>query len=187
MNSKLPGALTLQDTKCIKNLLRSHAIFCIPRIIHNIIADLEHSTRIITAANDLRNLSNSFLYTLNMSDVIKIIIPPISSAYLNSLSGVSLEENIMSPFLHPIALESISSVMDEQSHPQPYSCRILIRNGFGVAFTAKNSLKPLFHAKASFKPVHFPGCPSHHKDEMGWDIFRQFPVPSPVLQKVSFS
>jgi hypothetical protein len=89
----------------------------------------------------------------------RLIIPPISSAYLNSLSGVSLEENIMSPFLQPIALESISSVMDEQSHPQPYSCRILIRNGFGVAFTAKNSLKPLFHAKASFKACAFSRIP----------------------------
>lgn len=58
-------------------------------------------------------------------------------------------------FLHPIALESINSVMDEQSHPQPYSCRILIRNRFRVAFTAKNSLKPLFHAKASFKACAF--------------------------------
>ena len=72
MNSKFPGAFTLQDAECIKNLFRSHAIFGIPRIIHNIIADLEHSTWIVTAADDLRNLSNSFLYTLNMSDVIKI-------------------------------------------------------------------------------------------------------------------
>ena len=36
-------------------------------------------------------------------------------------AGVSLEENMISPFLQPIALESISSVMEEQSQPQPYS------------------------------------------------------------------
>ena len=38
---------------------------------------------------------------------------------------------------------SINSVYDEQSHPQPYSCKIFIKKGFGVAFTAKYSLNPL--------------------------------------------
>ena len=45
----------------------------------------------------------------------------ISFAYLNSSSGVSLEENMISPSLHPIALDIINSVMEEQSQPQPYS------------------------------------------------------------------
>ena len=30
--------------------------------------------------------------------------------------------------------------LEEQSQPQPYSLKILIKNGFGVAFTAKYSL-----------------------------------------------
>ena len=42
---------------------------------------------------------------------------------------------------------------------QPYSCRILIRNGLGVAFTAKNSLNPLFHANASFNACAFSRIP----------------------------
>ncbi len=37
---------------------------------------------------------------------------------------------------------SINSVMEEQSVPQPYSRRISIRKGLGVAFTAKNSRYP---------------------------------------------
>ena len=89
----------------------------------------------------------------------RLMIPPISSAYLNSFSGVSLEENMISPFLQPTALAIISSVSEEQSQPQPYSCRILIRYGFGVAFTAKNSLNPLFHAKASFRAFAFSRIP----------------------------
>ena len=39
-----------------------------------------------------------------------------------------------------MAWESISSVMEEQSQPQPYSLKMSIKNGLGVAFTAKNSL-----------------------------------------------
>ena len=61
----------------------------------------------------------------------------------------------MSPSLQPMALESISSVMEEQSVPQPYSFRILIKNGFALAFTAKYSLNPLFQLKASFTACAF--------------------------------
>ena len=50
----------------------------------------------------------------------------------------------------PTALASISSVREEQSAPQPSSRRIFRMTGFGVAFTAKYSLKPLFQAKAAF-------------------------------------
>ena len=50
----------------------------------------------------------------------------------------------------PDAPLSISSVSEEQSTPQPSSCKIFKINGFGVAFTAKYSLKPGFHANAAF-------------------------------------
>ena len=42
----------------------------------------------------------------------------------------------------------ISSVREEQSTPQPSSCKIFSRKGLGVALTAKYSLYPLFHEKA---------------------------------------
>ena len=57
------------------------------------------------------------------------------------------------------AAKIIRSVNEEQSHPQPYSCNMLIKKGFGVAFTAKYSLNPLFHAKASFTALAFSLIP----------------------------
>ena len=51
----------------------------------------------------------------------------------------------------PHASDIISSVSEEQSTPQPSSCKIFKMNGFGVAFTAKYSLKPLFHANAFWR------------------------------------
>ena len=85
--------------------------------------------------------------------------PIVAKLYLIDNSPIPLEENIISAPLHPIALESISSVMEEQSHPHPYSFKILIRNGFGVAFTAKYSRKPLFHANASLTAFAFSRIP----------------------------
>ena len=40
-----------------------------------------------------------------------------------------------------------------------YSFKMFKINGFGVAFTAKNSLKPLFHANASFTAFAFSRIP----------------------------
>ena len=82
-------------------------------------------------------------------------MPPNSLQYLNSPSGVSFEENMISSFLKPNLSAIISSVADEQSTPQPASFNFLIINGFGVAFTAKYSLNPLFHEKASFTFLAF--------------------------------
>ena len=69
-------------------------------------------------------------------------------ASTNSSAGVSLDENMISSPLNPILSDIISSVSDEQSVPQPSSLRILSIVGFGVAFTAKYSLNPLFHENA---------------------------------------
>lgn len=69
-------------------------------------------------------------------------------AYLNSSAGVSFDENMISSPEKPIFSDIISSVSDEQSVLQPSSLRILRIVGFGVALTAKYSLKPLFHENA---------------------------------------
>ena len=55
--------------------------------------------------------------------------------------------------------ESISSVREEQSAPQPSSRRIFKMAGLGVAFTAKYSLKPGFQAKAAFNRRAFSLMP----------------------------
>ena len=54
----------------------------------------------------------------------KFIIAPRSAANLNSSKGVSLEENIISSLPNPQAFAIISSVIDEQSTPQPELCKI---------------------------------------------------------------
>ena len=54
---------------------------------------------------------------------------------------------------------SISSVSDAQSHPQSYSFKMSRMNGFGVAFTAKYSRNPGFHANASFTAFAFSRIP----------------------------
>ena len=72
MDSKFFGTFGFQDAECIKNLLGSHSVFCISRIIHDTVADLEYSAWIITAADHFRNSSESSLYALNMCNIIKI-------------------------------------------------------------------------------------------------------------------
>ena len=74
---------------------------------------------------------------------------PSLSASRNSSGGVSLEENMIPSPLYPMASAIISSVSEEQSTPQPSSFKMLMINGFGVAFTAKYSRKPGFQENAS--------------------------------------
>ena len=59
----------------------------------------------------------------------------------------------------PQASDSISSVMEEQSVPQPHSFKSCKINGLGVAFTAKYSLNPLFQANACFSFIAFSRIP----------------------------
>ena len=62
---------------------------------------------------------------------------------------------IASPTL-PTFSERTSSAMEEQSDPKPKpSFRSFIKCGFGAALTAKNSRKPLFHAKAALSRLAF--------------------------------
>jgi len=89
----------------------------------------------------------------------KLIVALIPLAFMNSSAGVALEENITSFSRNPSASESINSVKEEQSTPQPSSCRIFKINGFGVAFTAKYSLNPLFQANAAFNLLAFSRIP----------------------------
>ena len=81
-----------------------------------------------------------------------------------------------SPFT-PMALLSISSVREEQSQPQPYSLKMSIKNGLGVAFTAKNSLYPLFQENASFKAFALALIPKFivlKQPEIKYSFFRHF-------------
>ena len=85
----------------------------------------------------------------------RLMVAPSLAASWNSSAGVSLEENMISPPVNPQRSESISSVREEQSTPQPSSRRSFKMAGVGVALTAKYSRKPGFQAKAacSFRAV----------------------------------
>ena len=87
------------------------------------------------------------------------MMAPSSSANANSSAGVSLEENMICCPSNPWESANISSVKEEQSHPQSYSFKMFKINGFGVAFTAKYSRKPGFHANASFTASAFSRIP----------------------------
>ena len=84
---------------------------------------------------------------------------PSRAAISKSSGGVALEENMISRPLKSQASDIISSVMEEQSVPQPSSFKIFKIYGFGVAFTAKYSLNPLFHEKAAFTLRAFSRIP----------------------------
>ena len=72
MNTKFLSTFTLQNTESIKDLLCGHTIFGITRIIHNIIGNLKQSSRIVSTADNLRNMAKSLLQTVNMSNIIQI-------------------------------------------------------------------------------------------------------------------
>ena len=83
------------------------------------------------------------------------MIAPSSHALRNSSAGVSFEVNmILSPTL-PTFSARTSSAIDEQSLPKSNSFRSFMRCGFGAAFTAKYSRKPLFHENAFFRRFAF--------------------------------
>ena len=58
------------------------------------------------------------------------------------------------PFVTKEQLDKIA-----QEYPQSYSFKIFIKNGFGVAFTAKYSLYPSFQENASFNAFTFARIP----------------------------
>ena len=89
----------------------------------------------------------------------RLMVAPSRSARAKSSAGVSLEENIISSPPMPRRSQSISSVREEQSMPQPSSRSMAMMDGLGVALTAKYSLKPLFQAKASYTRLAFSRIP----------------------------
>ena len=117
----------------------------------------------------------------------RLMIAPSSLANANSSAGVSLEENMMCFPSKPWESASISSVSDAQSHPQSYSFKMSRMNGFGVAFTAKYSRNPGFHANACFTAFAFSRIPFHRRDEKALGIFLRFPLTVLWLQMVSSS
>ena len=65
---------------------------------------------------------------------------------------------MLSPVI-PHASESISSVSEEQSVPQPTEASSFKINGLGVALTAKNSRNPGFQENARYRRSAFSRMP----------------------------
>ena len=72
MDTEFFGSFCFQCAERFKDLICCHSVFGIPRIIHNIITDFKQSTRIITAADCLRDVADSLFYCFNMCNIIKI-------------------------------------------------------------------------------------------------------------------
>ena len=72
MDTELFCAFGLQDLECLKNLFSCHTVFGISRIIHNAVGNFEKSTRIITAADRLRNLSDRLFQKINVCDIVQV-------------------------------------------------------------------------------------------------------------------
>ena len=72
MDTEILGSFGFEDTESIKDLLCCHSVFCISRVVHDIIADLEHTARIVTATDRLRYLAYSTLYCFDMCDIIQV-------------------------------------------------------------------------------------------------------------------
>lgn len=66
-----------------------------------------------------------------------------------------IDENMISSPVNPSLSDIISSVSDEQSVPHPSSFKIRRIVGFGVAFTAKNSLNPYSMKMPDITFLHF--------------------------------
>ena len=72
MDTKILCTFFFQDTESLEDLLRSHSILCITRVVHNIIADLKYTTWVVTAADGLWNTANCTLHTFNVGNIIQI-------------------------------------------------------------------------------------------------------------------
>ena len=72
MEAEFFRAFCLQDLIGFQDLVRCHAVFCVSRIVHNIIADLKEPARVETAADRLRNVADGFLQEFDMGNIIQV-------------------------------------------------------------------------------------------------------------------
>ena len=73
MESDLLYAMCLKLGICFEKLFLGHAVLGIARIVHDAVAELIYSARIISAAYDLRELgTDNALKERNVSDVIQV-------------------------------------------------------------------------------------------------------------------
>ena len=72
VDAEMLRSLGLQGDKCLPDLLIGHAVLGIPRIVHNIIADLEHTAGIVAAADGLGNIAQRLLQAGDMGDIVQV-------------------------------------------------------------------------------------------------------------------
>ena len=72
MDAEFLCPFCFQDLEGFKDLFGGHAVFRVARVIHDAVGNLEQSTRIVPAADRLRDFSDRLLQKINMCDVIQI-------------------------------------------------------------------------------------------------------------------
>ena len=72
MDAKMLGALGLEHTESLEELLGGHAIFGVARVIHDTVGKLEQAARVKTAADRLGDGSRNALKEIDMADVVKV-------------------------------------------------------------------------------------------------------------------
>ena len=70
MNTKFFHSLAFQNPESLKNLRFRHAVLGLSRIVHDSVANLKNSARIIAAAHTLRQCTNGFFQVRNVGNVI---------------------------------------------------------------------------------------------------------------------
>ena len=72
MDTEILCPLALKDLIGINQLILGHTILGISGVVHDSVAEFEHTSRIIAAADGLRNVSDGLLQEINMGKIIQI-------------------------------------------------------------------------------------------------------------------
>ena len=72
VDTEVLNSVLLQNLECIKKLRCCHSVFCISRAVHDAVADLEDTARIVAAAHRLRKFSDCPCIALDHGKVIEI-------------------------------------------------------------------------------------------------------------------
>ena len=103
MDPKMLCAFLLQHLETFKKLLRGKAIFRIPRVVHNAVADFKHAPWVVTAAYGFWNMANGFFQKINMGKIIQIDNCSDIAGKLKLIGrcGIGGKHNVLPFEIHP--------------------------------------------------------------------------------------
>ena len=115
MDAELLGPQLLQALESFGDLFPGHAVLGLAGVVHHLEAllalpQLEGAAGVEAAGDFLGDVSDGVLQKVDVGDVVQVDGGPQLGGQANSSAGVSLEENMISSPVAPMASESISSV-----------------------------------------------------------------------------